>query len=107
MVSTALAAASIDNRSARVRHRAGCFRLGFGVLADLVKLESSHADVFTQLGHGLLDQLIDRLLVVLDPNLVKQADLRVEGVELAIKDLFDDVGGLAFNLGAIHRSEER
>src|SRR5690606_18156425 len=58
--------------------------------------EAADLDVLAQGGGGLLDELADRLLVVLDVRLVEQDDLGEELVQAALDDLVGDGLRLAF-----------
>src|SRR5690606_18311692 len=64
-------------------------------LADRDAGEAADLDVLAQGRDGLLDELADGPLVVLDVRLVEQDDLGVELVQAALDDLVDDVLGLA------------
>src|SRR5258708_11150768 len=58
-----------------------------GSLADLEAGEARHHNVLFELGDGLVDELLDLLLVVLGPLLLHQAMLGKERIELALGDL--------------------
>src|ERR1700688_852548 len=80
--------------------RARAVALG-ALSADGEAGESGHRDVLAELGDRFGHEVADLLLVVLDPRLFEQADLGVEGIELAGEDLLHDVLRLALHLLAI------
>ena len=56
-------------------------------------------NIFAQLGYLRIEEIVDRLGVVLDECLLQQADRAVIFVDLARDDLFDHGGGLALDRG--------
>src|SRR6185437_2866165 len=66
-------------------------------LADLVTREGGHVDL------ALRQDLLDRLLRVLDERLLQQHDLLEEGVQPALGDLRDGLLGLALVAGDLLR----
>src|SRR5688572_16509750 len=64
------------------------------VLADADAAEAADGDVLAHARSCLVDDLLDRLGLVLDPLLVEKHALLVEALELALDDLLDDVVGL-------------
>src|SRR5208282_3960420 len=68
---------------------------GRGVLADLEARKTAHADVFPDLGDGLLDQVADGDLFVLDKVLLVEAALRKKLFELAFHDAVEQIFRLA------------
>src|SRR5215470_13691982 len=77
------------------RYRAA---MAASVLAENEPAEASHLDVLAGLGDRILDDGLDRALVVPDVRLLEQADLRIELVELAGHDLVDHLRRLALAL---------
>src|SRR6185503_19343351 len=79
------------------------------VLAETEAREAPDDDVLAGLRTRFLDQVADRLLVVLDVRLLEQAHLGEELVDLPVDDLVEDVGRLvlAFELGGEDRTLAR
>src|SRR5262245_49540814 len=71
-------------------------------LSKLVSDEPPHGNLLPDLGAGLVEQLLDRLGVVLHEGLLEQDVVLVEGLELPLHDLVDHVVRLAglLRLGA-------
>src|SRR5215831_4502464 len=67
----------------------------FQALAELVAGEAANLAVFADLADELVQEIADRLLVVLDPCLLEETDLLLPLGDLAIDDLADDVLRLA------------
>src|SRR3954470_9417751 len=68
---------------------------GAGFFAQAEAREASHHDVLLDDGDLLLDDLADRLLRLANVGLFQEAERRVVLLELAFRDLLDDVRGLA------------
>src|SRR5512132_1565184 len=66
-----------------------------GLLAEPIPNEPAHGHLLPDLGRHLVEELLDRLRVVLHVRLVEQDRLRVERLQLALDDLGDHVVGLA------------
>src|SRR5580765_8120815 len=65
------------------------------VLTENEPAEAPHLDVLARLGDRILDDGLDRALVVADVRLLEQADFGIELVELAGHDLVDHLCRLA------------
>src|SRR6266511_3633443 len=66
-----------------------------GLLAEPIPDEPTHGHLLPDLGRHLVEELLDRLRVVLHVRLVEQDRLCVERLQLALHDLRDHVVGLA------------
>src|SRR5512132_3289177 len=66
-----------------------------GLLAEPIPNEPAHGHLLPDLGRHLVEELLDRLRVVLHVRLVEQDRLCVERLQLALDDLGDHVVGLA------------
>src|SRR6266508_309004 len=66
-----------------------------GLLAEPIPDEPTHGDLLPDLGRHLVQELPDRLRVVLHVRLVEQHRLGVERLQLALDDLGDHAVGLA------------
>src|SRR5512132_160229 len=66
-----------------------------GLLAEPIPNEPAHGHLLPDLGRHLVEELLDRLRIVLHVRLVEQDRLRVEGLQLALDDHRDHVVGLA------------
>jgi hypothetical protein len=91
-----------SHQSARALGRGRFSRLACQRLTDLEAGEAADDDVFAQLSDLRVEQIIDRLGVVLDESLLEQADRAVILVDLARDDLLDHGGGFALDRGAGH-----
>src|SRR4051794_32268912 len=100
-----------DSRSAKraqersvLRRAFGCGRRAADGFADLISGEATDNDVLAQFGNLGFDEVVDRLVGILDEPLFQQANRAVKFVELAINDLADNVGRLARDLRLENRT---
>src|SRR5207253_10515196 len=70
-------------------------------LAQLEAGEAAHRDVLPESAPGLLHDLADRAVALLDEGLIEETRVLVEALELAFDDTLDHFGGLARLLGLL------
>src|SRR2546421_6175723 len=88
----------------RTRRYRGRSPLGEAMASSLLDVKAGEApdhDVLLEAGDVLLDQILDRGLVVAYPQLLHQAVVLVEGVDLALHDLGDLRRRLALRFEAL------
>src|SRR5699024_616081 len=72
------------------------FRRGFVAFVPFKPDEAPNRDVFSQRLNGVLDDVLHRLIAVLDEGLLHQANFFQKPVHPAFDDFVDDMLGLAF-----------